>query len=88
MQKKYGILLGILMLSGCASNVDMDSMSAEDLYNLAYENLGQTKYAKAAEIFEKVETDHPYSGWAVKSKLMGAFAYYKDEKSILNLKFD
>ena len=80
MQKKYGILFGILMLSGCASNIDMDSMSAEDLYNLAYENLGQTKYAKAAEIFEKVETDHPYSGWAVKSKLMGAFAYYKDEK--------
>ncbi len=80
MQKKYGILLGILMLSGCASDIDMDSMSAEDLYNLAYENLGKTKYDKAAEIFEKVETDHPYSGWAVKSKLMGAFAHYKDGK--------
>ena len=80
MQKKYGILLGILLLSGCASDIDMDSMSAEDLYNMAYENLGKTKYAKAAEIFEKVETDHPYSRWAVKSKLMGAFAHYKDEK--------
>ena len=80
MKKIYIVLLGILMISGCASDIDMDTMSAEDLYNMAYENLGATKYAKAAEIFEKVETDHPYSRWAVKSKLMGAFAYYKDEK--------
>ncbi len=80
MKKIYGILLAILMFGGCASDIDMDSMSAEELYDMAYENLGATKYAKAAEMFEKVETDHPYSRWAVKSKLMGAFAHYKDEK--------
>ena len=80
MKKIYTVLLGIFMIGGCASDVDLDAMSAEDLYNLAYDNLEATKYAKAAEMFEKVETDHPYSQWAVKSKLMGAFAYYKDEK--------
>ena len=80
MRKIYTAIFGILLIGGCASDIDYDSMSAEDLYNMAYENLGATKYAKAAELFEKVETDHPYSQWAVKSKLMGAFAYYKDEK--------
>ena len=81
MKKIYGLFCGVLLLSACASDAEkMDSMSAEELYNLAYENLGATKYAKAAEVFEKVETDHPYSKWAVKSKLMGAFSYYKEEK--------
>ena len=81
MKKIYGLFCGVLLLGACASDADkMDGMSAEELYNLAYENLGATKYAKAAEVFEKVETDHPYSKWAVKSKLMGAFSYYKDEK--------
>ena len=80
MKNKYGILLGILLIGGCASDIDLNTLSAEELYNMAYENLGETKYAKAAELFEKVETDHPYSQWAVKSKLMGAFSHYKDEK--------
>ena len=80
MKKIYMVLLGIMMIGGCASDIDYDAMSAEDLYNTAYDNLAATKYAKAAELFEKVETDHPYSQWAVKSKLMGAFSYYKDEK--------
>ena len=81
MKKIYGLFCGVLLLGACASDADkMNGMSAEELYNLAYENLGATKYAKAAEVFEKVETDHPYSKWAVKSKLMGAFAYYKEEK--------
>ena len=76
MKKSYGLFCGILLLGACANDKEkMDTMSAEELYNLAYENLGATKYAKAAEVFEKVETDHPYSQWAVKSKLMGAFAY-------------
>ena len=40
----------------------------------------KTEWSKAAATFEKVELEHPYSQWATKAKLMGAYAYYKDEK--------
>lgn len=81
MKKTYALLLGVLLVSACASSKDeWDNLSAEDLYNISWENLEKTKYEKAANGFEKVETDHPYSKWAVKAKLMSAYAYYKNEK--------
>lgn len=80
MKKFLYAFCGILALSACASTQEIPDMPAEDLYNMAWEDLEATKYKKAAAEFEKVETDHPYSKWAVKAKLMGAYAYYKDEK--------
>ncbi|MEE6206689.1 MAG: outer membrane protein assembly factor BamD [Alphaproteobacteria bacterium] len=81
MKKQFGLLCVLLLLSACASHdKDMENASAEELYNTAFEDLEATRYKKAAEGFEKVETEHPYSQWAVKSKLMEAYAYYKDEK--------
>ena len=80
MKKIYGICSVLMVLAACSSGPDLDKMSVEELYNHAFDELEATRYKKAAEAFEKVETDHPYSKWAVKSKLMGAYAYYKDEK--------
>ena len=81
MKKIYALLGLTLLIAACAgSKDDWDDMSAEDLYNISWENLEKTKYEKAANGFEKVETDHPYSKWAVKAKLMSAYAYYKNEK--------
>ncbi len=78
--KKIAGLCGLLMLCACAGDkVDTHSMSAEDLYNTAFEDLEKTKYKKAAQGFEQLEIEHPYSQWAVKAKLMGAYAYYKNE---------
>lgn len=65
------------MLFGCASD-KKEPESAEELYNLAYEQLQDTSYNKAAKSFEQVELEYPYSKWAIKAKLMGAYAYYKD----------
>ena len=80
MKKFYSILACCLMLCACASSDKEDiNLPAEDLYNRAYENLEATKYKKAAEQFERLETQHPYSKWAVKAKLMAAYAYYKNE---------
>lgn len=76
-------MLGMIFLSACAGHDD-DAMdedkSAEVLYNEAYNYLEKTSYKKAAEGFDKVEMEHPYSKWATKSKLMAAYSYYKDEK--------
>lgn len=76
-------IASFLLLSSCAGQeetVKDEDKSAETLYNEAYDYLEKTSYQKAAETFDKVEMEHPYSKWATKSKLMSAYAYYKDEK--------
>lgn len=65
-------------LSGCAGD-KKEPASAEELYNQAYTQLEDTSYNRAAKSFEQVELEYPYSKWAVKAKLMGAYAYYKDK---------
>ena len=77
----FTAILAALGLCACASTkVDTKDMSAEELYNYAYKLLEETHYKKAAETFEQLELEHPYSRWATKSKLMAAYAYYRDEK--------
>lgn len=76
-------LASFVFLTACAGKDDAikdEDKSAETLYNEAYDYLEKTSYKKAAETFDKVEMEHPYSKWATKSKLMSAYAYYKDEK--------
>ena len=79
MKKISAILILGLLISACASKDENLNLPAENLYNKAYNNLEETKYKKAAEQFEQLETEHPYSKWAVKAKLMAAYAYYKNE---------
>ncbi|HBO49910.1 MAG TPA: hypothetical protein DD619_03880 [Alphaproteobacteria bacterium] len=78
MKKFYGVL-AVLLLAGCAADKAPSDLPVENLYNNAFDDLQKTKYKKAAEEFEQVEIEHPYSQWAVKAKLMGAYAYYKNE---------
>lgn len=76
-------VVGLMFLTACAgkdTDVLDEDKSAETLYTEAYNYLEKTSYQKAAETFDKVEMEHPYSKWATKSKLMSAYAYYKDEK--------
>jgi len=80
MKKNLCALCGLLFLTACATSTDENNLPVEDLYNQAWEDLEATKYQKAAKGFEKVELEHPYSKWAVKAKIMGAYAYFKDEK--------
>lgn len=68
-----------LFLSACATKKEEPSKSAEDLYKEGYQYMLKTSWDKAAETFEKLEIEHPYSRWAVKAKLMGAYAHYKNK---------
>ncbi len=72
----------VLVLGSCGTTPETAESvkTAEQLYNTGYKQLEKTSYAKAAETFEQIELEHPYSKWAVKAKLMGAYAYYKDQK--------
>lgn len=82
MKKVVLLVLGLSLglLSACSSTPQEEHRTAEQLYNTAYKQLNKTRYAQAAETFEKIELEHPYSKWATKAKLMGAYAYYKDQK--------
>ena len=77
----FTAIFAVFILCSCAgTKVDPKNMSAEELYNHAYKLLEETHYKKAAETFEQLELEHPYSRWATKSKLMAAYAYYRDGK--------
>lgn len=82
--KKFSLvfvcLLSFSLLTSCSTTKDEEHKSAEELYNTGYKQLNKTSYNKAAETFEKIELEHPYSKWATKAKLMGAYAYYKEQK--------
>ncbi|MBQ2811571.1 MAG: outer membrane protein assembly factor BamD [Alphaproteobacteria bacterium] len=84
MKKILALGFMVMMLSSCATSEDVQvansTETAEQLYHLGYKYLQKTSYDMAAQNFEKIELEHPYSKWAVKSKLMSAYAYYKGEK--------
>lgn len=46
------------------------------LYNLAKDNLDRNRFSVAAAMFAEVERQHPYSPWARRAQLMGAFSHY------------
>jgi len=54
----------------------------ETLYNEAADALDAKQYTQAAQLFNEVERQHPYSKWATKAQLMAAYAAYENEDHI------
>ncbi|MBI3446075.1 MAG: outer membrane protein assembly factor BamD, partial [Magnetospirillum sp.] len=48
--------------------------------NEAMDRVDQNEYYKAAELFDEVDRQHPYSVWATKAQLMSAYALYERNK--------
>ncbi len=75
---------GLLMLQGCASSNDLQKALNPDppgvMYAQADKLLGRGKYEAAAEKFENLDRDHPYSPEARRAIVMSAYAYYKAGK--------
>jgi outer membrane protein assembly factor BamD len=81
-------LLLALPLVACASAWDgrQDSlnprdtvaqdMSPEGLFAAGIEALNREQYARAVELFDTVEREHPYSAFATNAKLMSAYGEY------------
>jgi outer membrane protein assembly factor BamD len=74
-------------LAGCSSSpllgggkgLDDKQYAAADvstLYTAAKQQLDRGNYDKAAELFDEVERQHPYSIWARRAQLMSAFSWY------------
>jgi len=68
------------LLAACAGNDTEDAYverPVEELYNQALDLLEEGGYQDAAQAFEEVERQHPYSQWATRAQLMAAYAYYE-----------
>lgn len=71
-------------LAGCSSNNDVDLANlveqndpADQLFNQGLANLNAGRLAEAAKKFDAVDRQHPYSEFARKSLVMGAFTQYR-----------
>ncbi|PSJ64892.1 outer membrane protein assembly factor BamD [Kumtagia ephedrae] len=77
-----------LVLSACMSTeADVDLATyveqtepADVLYNQALANLDAGRLTEASRKFEAIDRQHPYSEYARKSMVMGAFANYRQGK--------
>jgi len=52
----------------------------EELYNSAVNAMATGNYTRAAKQFDEVERQHPYSVWATRAQLQGAYAHYQNNK--------
>jgi outer membrane protein assembly factor BamD len=75
----------VLPAAGCARNraksdTGYVARDVNTLYALAKKQLDQGDYVLAAQLFDEVERQHPYSVWARRAQLMSAFSYYLAHK--------
>ena len=79
-------LVSMLLLGGCASdstkNAAENQIPVEKLYTKAANTLDSEDYYAAAQQFDEVDRQYPYSQWATRAQLMAGYAHYK------NLKYD
>ena len=80
---KNNLIVGatiFLIAAGCASSKVYVEKKVELLYNNTVNSLEVRDYLMATQEFEEVERQHPYSVWAVKTKLMAAYSHYQANK--------
>jgi len=80
--KKIAMFAVVSVLAACQSKVDkpVEERSVSELYNAAMIQLKKKNYEEAAEGFNEVERQHPYSDWATRAQLLAAYSYFQDQK--------
>jgi outer membrane protein assembly factor BamD len=71
-----GLLLVLAACGGSKNDVYVEK-PVDDLYNKAMDALVEENYTTAANQFDQVESQHPYSVWATKAQLMQIYAQYE-----------
>ena len=66
------------LVAACTSNEEEPYVErpVAEIYNEGVNALEGGEYNQAADRFDEVERQHPYSPWAVRAQLMAAYAYY------------
>ncbi|MBN9344296.1 MAG: outer membrane protein assembly factor BamD [Caedibacter sp. 38-128] len=83
--QKYSALMIVSIfsvLSACSSTEEEKYVErpVEELYNTGLAELKERRFSKAANAFDEVERQHPYSQWATQAQLMSAYAHYQNQK--------
>lgn len=73
MKNIFKLFIVIVILSSCASNKN----KAPDNYTIAMKNLKAGNYFTAAEMFEKIEDENPFTEQSSNGLIMSAYSYYK-----------
>ena len=74
-----GVLAVLLLVAACSDDdFGYQERSVEELYNNSMDELLDGSYVEAAQGFDEVERQHPYSVWATRAQIMAAYAYYKN----------
>jgi outer membrane protein assembly factor BamD len=72
-----------LILAACASEKEEEPYiegTVDSLYNQGMDFLQEERFPDAAQYFNEVERQHPYSVWATKAQLMAGYAHYRNRK--------
>ena len=84
-----GGILSFLLIAACGDKEKpYVEKPATELYLKGYEDLLKNNYKEAAESFDEVERQHPYSEWATRGQLISAYANYLNgdyDKGIVTL---
>lgn len=78
MFKNLFLIIAISALLFSCSKKD-EKNNAEISYAKAMKKLKDKSYSEAGDDFEKIDSDFPFSKWAVKGQTMAVYARYKDE---------
>jgi outer membrane protein assembly factor BamD len=76
-------ILASVFVAACADDDDGPKYierPVNNIYDSALNSLTKGEYKFAAQEFDEVERQHPYSTWAVRAKLMAAYANYLDNQ--------
>ncbi len=75
------LFASLLLLTACASSEkSLDNLGPEEIYTTAYQYFQETDYEKAAEAFDQIEQQFPYSEWAERAQIMMAYSQYKQNE--------
>lgn len=73
----FVLVAAMFLFTACSSDKDeYVERSVAEIYNEALNKLNAGEYQSAAQAFGEVERQHPYSVWATKAQLMGAYSHY------------
>lgn len=74
---KIGTGIALIAVTSCGDKEKpYVERPADDIYLKGYNELLKSDYKDAAESFDEVERQHPYSDWATRGQLMAAYASY------------
>ena len=80
MKKVLFVISLSFFVFACSHQENIAEKTVETLYNDAMDEIEADNLPKAIKLFDEVERQHPYSVWASKAQIMGAYLYYRQAK--------